>query len=167
MWPPGHLAFGYLCLVAVERSPRPSRERLLALALGTQFPDLVDKPLSWWLAVVPSRSLAHSALVALFVLPAAVAVCRRLDRPDPAAAFAFGTLSHLFGDALWPLLTGAYADLGFLLWPLTRRPAPEMVGLGTYVESMLRSPYVLVQALCVVAALGVWWHGGDPDPSAD
>ena len=176
MWPPGHLAFGYLLLVALDRidALRPSARRtasgdgselrsrtaLPALALGTQFPDLVDKPLAWWLPVLPAgRSLAHSALAALVLLPIVAALCRRLGRPGLVLPFALGHLSHLAGDALWPLLTGAYAELGFLLWPLARRPPEELIGLGNYVLLTALSPYSLAQVALVVVALAVWWRG--------
>ena len=167
MWPPGHLAFGYLLRVALDRSSNVrSRAVLLALALGTQFPDLVDKPLAWWLSVLPSgRSLAHSILFALVLLPAAAALCRRLGRSELAAPFALGHLSHLAGDAIWPLLTGAYAELGFLLWPLARRPPEELIGLGDYVLLTALSPYTLSQVALVVVAAAIWWRGRTDRPA--
>ena len=162
MWPWGHLAFGYLLLVAMDRDAEfRSRTGLLVMALGTQIPDLVDKPLAWWLPVLPAgRSLAHSALLAAVLLPAAAALRRRTGRPELAFPFALGYLSHLAGDVMWPLLTGEYAELKFLLWPITRRPPEELVGLVDHLQAMALSPYSLVQVTLVVAALTVRWHEG-------
>ena len=33
---------------------RASRMELLAVLVGTQLPDIVDKPLAWWFTVLPS-----------------------------------------------------------------------------------------------------------------
>lgn len=121
MYPWGHLALGYVLYSASRRlggRSAPSAEAVVWLALGTQFPDAVDKPLAWYAGVLPNgRSLAHSALSAAVLLALVLAVSRRLDRLD-GFAFAVGYASHLLGDALRPLLAGDYGRLGFLLWPL-------------------------------------------------
>ena len=57
MWPWGHLALGYLLHspLARARFGRPPTDRAtLLLVIGTQLPDLVDKPLAWWLGVLPA-----------------------------------------------------------------------------------------------------------------
>jgi hypothetical protein len=56
MWPWEHLAVGYLLysVSCVLWGRYPTRIGVAALAFGTQFPDLVDKPLGWWLGVLPS-----------------------------------------------------------------------------------------------------------------
>ena len=63
MWPWDHLAFGYVWYTLASRGwdgRPPSNAAAIALAVGTQFPDLVDKPLAWWLDVLPAgRSLGH------------------------------------------------------------------------------------------------------------
>lgn len=58
MLPLGHLAFAYLWYVAyaaVGTHRLPAR-----LAVGSQFPDLVDKPLAYLGVLTYGRSLAHS-----------------------------------------------------------------------------------------------------------
>ena len=64
MWPWGHLAVGYLVYSGLSRwrfGRLPGSVATLAVALGTQLPDLVDKPLAWTVNVLASgRSLAHS-----------------------------------------------------------------------------------------------------------
>ena len=48
--PWGHLAIGYLCLsLAIRARWRvpPQGPAVIAVAIGTQLPDLIDKPLAW------------------------------------------------------------------------------------------------------------------------
>jgi len=123
MWPWGHLAVGYLLyslgVRARTRAP-PDGWNVLALAFGTQFPDLVDKPLAWWFGVLPGgRTLAHSLLVAVPLLLVVGLLAHRWGAGPRATAFAFGYVSHLFGDAVVPALVGSRGELAFLLWPVT------------------------------------------------
>jgi membrane-bound metal-dependent hydrolase YbcI (DUF457 family) len=122
MWPWGHLAVGYLVYSFVAHlgyRRRPGDRATLALALGTQFPDLVDKPLAWTVPVLPNgRSLTHSLLIALLIIAVLQLVLRWRNSGEVATAFAIGYLSHLFGDALYPALEGDYYLLEFLAWPL-------------------------------------------------
>jgi hypothetical protein len=63
MLPLGHLSVAYLCYVgyaAVQSRRLPTRWTLLPVALGSQFPDVIDKPLSYWALIPSGRSLAHS-----------------------------------------------------------------------------------------------------------
>ncbi|RLM56889.1 metal-dependent hydrolase, partial [Halorubrum sp. Atlit-26R] len=63
MLPLGHLAFAYLwyALYAASSTHRlPARLALLPLAVGSQFPDLIDKPLAYIGVLTYGRSLAHS-----------------------------------------------------------------------------------------------------------
>jgi hypothetical protein len=54
MWPPGHLAVAYL-LVSWGRRIRGDSPvtagTMLALAVASQLPDLLDKPLAWVFAL--------------------------------------------------------------------------------------------------------------------
>ena len=57
MLPWGHLAVGYLAYslaVRVRSGGPPAGLAVAALAVGTQFPDLIDKPLVSWVSVLPS-----------------------------------------------------------------------------------------------------------------
>ncbi len=133
MWPWEHLAVGFLGYVVVRRVwGRVGSLRggpVVALAVATQLPDLVDKPLAWSLGVLPSgTSLAHSLFVAVPASVVAVAASRRARRPAYGAAVAVGWLSHLAGDALYPVLLGGPPAVGALLWPVV--PAPPGAGGG-------------------------------------
>ena len=126
MWPWGHLAVGYLALAGGRRAP-PGGAGTLLLALGTQFPDLVDKPLAWHLGVIPNaRSLAHSAIVATLLVTIVWWYAARRDQRPLALAFGVGYASHLTADALYPALAGDVVDLAFLGWPVL--PAIEYTG---------------------------------------
>jgi membrane-bound metal-dependent hydrolase YbcI (DUF457 family) len=183
MWPWGHLAVGYVLYslgVRARTGEAPDGWNVVALALGTQFPDLVDKPLAWWLGVLPGgRTLAHSLLVAVPLVLLVGLLARRYDAGPRATAFALGYLSHLAGDALVPALVGSSRELAFLLWPatptvvyenpplladlsLTREAVVDLVAVvlapGGFaaVVAVAASPVVLAE-LAVVAALAALW----------
>ncbi len=167
MWPWGHLAVGYLLYSAYVRrydGRPPGGIAALALAFGTQFPDLIDKPLAWSVSVLPNgRSLTHSVLIAAAVVCLVGLVCRRLRNGPVAVAFGFGYLSHLAGDAL-PVVPGGTADeLAFLLWPLL--PPVEYDTQQDFAAHFLGiepTPFVLFQIALFTAALVVWMRDGKP-----
>ena len=137
MWPWTHLAVGYL-VVSIAwrlRGRRVDGAVAGAAVLGTQFPDLVDKPLAWYVGVLPAgRSLTHSAITAAAISAVVVTVAARLDRFEPGLAFAVAYASHLLGDALPKLPDGDYESLTFLLWPLL--PLPDYGGAEQPLESL-------------------------------
>lgn len=171
MWPWTHLAFGYLLVSLLWRlrATRVTGAVAVAAAVGTQFPDLVDKPLAWGLGVLPAgRSLAHSVFTAAAVSAVVLAVAARRDRRDPALAFVVGYGSHLAGDVIPKLPASDFDSLTFLLWPLL--PLPEYDGAEPVVAnlaevaaaptaSLLSSPSRLALLALVVA---VWWADGFP-----
>lgn len=127
MWPWEHVAFGYLLYSAGSRlagREPPGDRTALAVALAAVLPDLVDKPLSWSLGLFPAGySVAHSALVAPWVLLGAGLLARRHGSPRVGAAFAVGYCSHLAGDVLYPAVEGGGPAFGVVLWPLVEAPA--------------------------------------------
>lgn len=132
MWPWEHLAVGYLIYSALARhryGEPPTTAAAIAVAFGTQFPDLVDKPLAWGLAVVESGvSVAHSVFTAFALSALVVALSRRLDRPRMGTAFAVGYLSHLPADAVYGLVFNGAIKLRPFLWPFV--DAPPSAGSG-------------------------------------
>jgi len=127
MWPWAHAAVGYLLYATYAyRRGLPLRGLpVVAAVIATQGPDLLDKPLAWTFAILPTgRSLGHSLFFA--ALLAAVgwyALARRFGRPNIAVGAAVGYLSHLPADGLGAILAGRWADLSYLAWPLL--PLPE------------------------------------------
>lgn len=178
MWPWGHLALAYLVYAAssrVRRGHRPTAAAALAVALGSQAPDLVDKPLAWSASVLPTgRSLAHSLLVVVPVLVALYVLGGRSTGDDPradrrplAVAFGAGALSHLFGDALYPLVDLQFRHLGFLLWPAVPPVEYEVEqSFAAHFALVELSPEFLFELLLVALALLVWRRDGYPGLAA-
>lgn len=167
MWPWAHLAVGYLLYTALVwyRGHRvPTDLSALALALGTQAPDLIDKPLAWYLPILPGgRSLAHSLFAVAVVLTGTVAVRRYRARAGPWVAFAVGYATHPLADAVDPIYFDAYEDLSFLLWPLTSIPAKETGGgLAAVITRTELTSLFAGQILLTALALSVWVSQGRP-----
>lgn len=167
--PWGHAAVGYLCMsLAVRYRYRvpPHGPAAIAVAIGTQLPDLIDKPLAWTFGPIPSgRSLAHS-LVFLAGLSAIVWVLTtRYDRRLEGSAFIGSYLSHLLADMLPAALAGEWAKLGAVLWPIT----PVYRYTDELDRSIIRFFLDLVPAALVslelgitVVALALWISDGGP-----
>lgn len=168
MWPWGHLGVAYLCyaIYARRRFDRPpGAAPVLALALGSQFPDLIDKPLAWSLDVLPAgRTLGHSLLFAALVLPAVYALALRFDRVDVATAFAIGHLSHLVADLPPSVLRGDLSGTEYLFWPLVEVPPDEPVDgiLDAIFTYHTLGIYEWFQLALFVAAVAVWYRDGVP-----
>ena len=162
MWPWGHLAAGYLVYTAYTRlhtGDPPADVPALVALLGTQLPDLVDKPLAWSLVVLPTgRSLGHSLVVGAVVLPVAWALAARRDARPLAAALSIGWLSHLLGDALYPLVNGEFAHVAFLAWPLLPLPAYEVEASFAAHFALLSPSPTLAFELALVALASFAWH---------
>ncbi|PSP90315.1 metal-dependent hydrolase [Halobacteriales archaeon QS_4_69_34] len=171
MWPWGHLAIGYLCysLLARRRFGRPpGGVETLWLALGTQIPDLVDKPLAWTLGVLPAgRSLGHSLLVALLAVAVVALLARQRGWGRAGLAFGVGYLAHLPVDALVPVLDGEYALLSFLGWPLLSPPPyGEELGFLGQVRTAELTPVLALGLVLSVLAFVRWLADGRPGVAA-
>ena len=169
MLPWGHLAVGYLCVsLAVRARYRvpPQGPAVIAVAIGTQLPDLIDKPLAWTFGLIPSgRSLAHS-LVFLAVLAAIVWIlATRYDRRVEGATFIGGYLSHVFADVLPAAMAGEWTKLGSLLWPITSVPpySDEMDYsiIGFFLELEL-ADVVSPELGLTIVAIALWVYDGTP-----
>lgn len=160
MWPIGHVAGAYI-LYSLYRAENDGIGDItvFALVLGSLFPDLVDKPLAWYIGILPTgRSLGHSFLFIIPVCVAAYLVTRRFQRGEWGIAFAIGAVSHLVLDAL-PVLWDAEASAGFLLYPIVPietydNGAPTIMGL---LLNSLNDPYFHLEFVFLAIAL-VLWH---------
>lgn len=171
MFPLGHAAFaylGYVGLAAVTRRHLPVHWGLLPLAVGSQLPDLLDKPLSYAGVLVSGRSLGHSVVTAVMLVLLVWWTVRRLSAPGSAwqrrilavspTAFAVGYVSHLLADAIEPLVTGAYGELRFLLWPVVPPidyPTGDLSPVARVV-AMYRAPGTHPQIELILLAAGVF-----------
>ena len=174
MWPWGHLAVAYLVYVVYTRldpTRRQTAVTLTALAIGSQFPDLVDKPFAWTFGVLPSgRSLAHSLFTLLIVAVVLHQLAVRYRRTDLSTAFTLGAFVHTLTDmsptAVAGLLGGDLTQLQwlrFLVWPL--QPPPPYANDTSFVEqfaSLSFEPYVLFQFGLFGLAVVVWVAHGAP-----
>lgn len=167
MWPWGHLAGAYVLYTVSTRKrfdEPPAHGPVLVLVFASLLPDLVDKPLAWYLGVLPTgRTLAHSLVV---LVPLSIAVYHlacRYDRREHGVAFAVGVFSHAALDAL-PALWNPEANAAFLLWPLVpvegyERGSPSVVELFL---ASLGEPYFLSEFVLLALAVVLWRRDGYP-----
>jgi len=135
MMPWEHLlvaAVPFVGYALVRERRLPDGATLLCLAVGSQFPDLVDKPLAWQFGLIPNgRLFMHSLVLAVPVSVLAVAVAHRAGRERLGWAFAVGHLLHLPGDFYSAVLGGSVYFPNNLFWPLVpprEVSKPEFVG---------------------------------------
>lgn len=172
MWPWEHLAFGYVLYSVTARATwhrSPGALEAGAIVLATQFPDLVDKPLSWGLGVFPSGYAAgHSVVVAVPLSAAVVTLAHRHGRLRPGVAFAVGYASHLVGDFLSPLLSEGRLAFERFLWPFVSLPPYEtrrgfadrfLLYVGRYLHELAEPSHLpfVVAYLAIFAGVGVLW----------
>lgn len=176
MWPWEHLAFGYLLYSLSVRArfrAGVAGSAALALAAGTQFPDLVDKPLAWVLGVLPGSVFVHTLAVALPTIALIVLLAARFGDAETGIAFGVGYLSHIAGDMLYPALLGGDPTILVFLWPfageVTAAPLGVLVNvryyLGEYL-TFLQTPRGIVYGTMELVFLGVtlalWHRDGRP-----
>lgn len=167
MWPWGHLAVGYLVyslLSHIQWGSPPREYSVLALTIGTQFPDVIDKPLAWTFGVLPTgRSLAHSILTVVLVLALLRLLVRHRHSIRLVTAFGVGYLAHLGADSLQPLLTGDYASVRFLAWPLLRPiDSGTAQSFLAHFGSIEVTSFFAFELGLVGLAIGVWIADGAP-----
>lgn len=177
MWPWSHLAVGYVAFSLFVRfglGRRPSGHAALVLALATQLPDLIDKPLAWQFGLLSNGiGVAHSLLVGVPVAIALGIVLWASGRRELAGAFTIGYGSHVFGDLLFTALFSWPPFLPAFLWPLYVTPAPASPGFGTKVWNLLLHSqallgsstgkmYFLLVAVLLLATLTLWVYDGTP-----
>jgi len=181
MWPWEHAAVGYLLLSlgsrASGRSP-PSTAVALALLLGTQLPDLVDKPLSWEFDLFPSGyAVGHSVFVAVPLGLLVLALARRTDRSSVGIALVVGYWSHLVADVFAPLRGGGGPMVSRMLWPVVvASPYQRDFGLGrglvylgrflADLPSMDVTTVLVLYLILPLATLVLWVLDGSPGLSA-
>ncbi|QCS43651.1 metal-dependent hydrolase [Natrinema versiforme] len=168
MWPWGHLAVAYLLYTAVahRRFGRPPRAiPAIALAVGSQTPDLIDKPLAWNFGILPGgRTLAHSLFVVALLVPTVFLVADRLEHRAVGVAFLVGYCSHLLADIPPAALSGEFAHAAYLLWPVLEQPPEEPVAgiLDAFLHYYALGSYEWVQFGLFAVAVIVWYRDDMP-----
>lgn len=148
MWPWDHFAIGYVALSLLGRADirfTPTAGAVAFVFVGSQLPDLVDKPLGWVFHVLPSVGLGHSLLLALPVSAAVIWWRGRHGRRGEGVAFGLGYLLHLPADALYPALLGAETKPWLFLWPLTAGETAPPTALPDQLYTLV-SDFVAVAA---------------------
>lgn len=177
MWPWEHLAVGYLLYSlgarVFGRDP-PDGVEFVVLAIATQLPDLVDKPLSWGFGVFPTgHAVAHSVFVAVPVGMAVLVVTRRRGHLRTGVAFDVGYWSHLATDVLDPLRYGDLPIVSRVLWPVANNSGYEtdygigrgFVYIGRFLSELSTAdPWnvFLLYVLLPLATLAIWVADGAP-----
>ncbi|KAB1191230.1 MULTISPECIES: metal-dependent hydrolase [Haloferax] len=177
MWPWEHLAVGYILVSLWARATdrRLDSGAALAVLLGTQFPDLVDKPLAWSLSIFPSGiSVAHSVFVSVPFAILVALVARQFGLTTIGVAFAIGYLSHIPADLFYSgFFFGNYGALQSFMWPISY--GPESTGVGLFNRTWyflsrflvyLRRPeawvFIVFELLLVGSAFFLWVRDGSP-----
>lgn len=162
MMPWGHIGVAYFVYAVYSRGRYgrpPMAVPALLLAFGSQFPDLVDKPLAWGLGVLPGgRTLAHSLITTAVLLAVLYAVAAKYDRTEYVTAFAIGHVSHLVADIPPAAPLGDVSSASFLLWPLLPQGPYDPV----LSNQLLAFVYQWFQIFIFVVALFAWYRNGMP-----
>jgi len=138
MFPLEHFVVAALPVLAyvLLRDRRLPTPRVVALIfVGSQFPDLIDKPLAHQFGLIPSgRVFMHSLPVAIPFLLVVALYGWKTDRTRLSSTFAFAHLSHLLADNYQPLLGPNPTISPDLLWPFSqpvaRAAVPHWAGAG-------------------------------------
>lgn len=178
MFPWEHLALGYICWSVFARLAynEPSGDwAALVAVFGSQFPDLLDKPLSWWLELFPSGySIGHSIFLVPVFVGAVYVLARWRGRRRLAFAFGIPHLSHLVSDVFYPIVLMRGPALRRIIWPLGTREASRThlnaIELGLiYVRQTFAGVasgeflfLVVFEFVLLGVAFLLWWWDGFP-----
>ncbi|MDS0282648.1 metal-dependent hydrolase [Haloarcula onubensis] len=145
MWPWEHVAVGYLLYsgyVHLRHGESPGPLAAVAVAVGALFPDLVDKPLAWTVAVFPSGvSVAHSVFTVATLCAVVLLLTGWLGRLAAGTAFCVAYAAHVPADALYQLVVGNPLRPEAYVWPLV---VIESGGHGGFLDNFR---YYLVRFL--------------------
>lgn len=163
-----HVAVGYLLVSLGSRYWRgetPSALPTFAVALGTLFPDFVDKPLALATGTIPGRSLTHSAFTTAIVLGlVGIWAHGRPKRQTIAIAGGVGYVSHLGADIVDYFVLD-HGTLRFLFWPVLSQES-HIQTVSDLLQLLDPTPYVIVQTAITVIAAALWVRDGTPGVSA-
>jgi len=121
VFPHGHFLVAFLPIVAyvlLRDRQLPSLQLVGIVAFGSQFPDLIDKPLYHESIVTPSgRVGVHSLPIAIPIAVAVLWYAFRTDRPRAGLVFVFAYATHILGDVYHALLAPSRGIPPDLFWP--------------------------------------------------
>lgn len=119
------------------------------VALGAWLPDIIDKPLGWWVLDdgAYEHSFAHSLLFATILTLPGLFFARRGDRR--LLSIAFGDVMHLLCD---PVMRAPQ----ILLWPLLGWTFEGGFGYAVPIAVNLMTLDAVVGAMAAVVLLRLW-----------
>ncbi|TKX61873.1 metal-dependent hydrolase [Halorubrum sp. GN12_10-3_MGM] len=165
MFPLEHFLVALLPILAyalIRNRQLPSKGLLFAVFLGSQFPDLIDKPLAYWVGILPSgRVFTHSLPIAIPIAVIVLGYGWRTDRLQIAGGFVAAYLFHLLGDTYRVLLTGQIPPM--LVWPsvtLQRHSRlPSWAGIdGINVRMWNLFSLLVLTVILAILIRDVWTH---------
>lgn len=166
MLPWGHAAFGYILYSVYCRwniDHPPIGLTVLTLGFGTQFPDLVDKPLRWIIPLLSyNRSIAHSLITFVIIIVVLWKQTQYQDQRSLVIAFGIGYLSHLIGDSIELVFTQEYTVLGYLFWPVTDVPESNTQGFIQFLFVVKPTPMMLAGFGLTISGIFLWVYDGLP-----
>lgn len=120
--PPGHFlvaAVPAITYLIWQDRRLPGVPALFVIGVGSQFPDLIDKPLAHLFFILPNgRVGAHSLPIAIPIGGLALVVAWKLNRTRAGGLFVFAYGTHLIADYYKVLLSPNPRLPTGLLWPL-------------------------------------------------
>lgn len=136
---------------------RDERMDLRFLALGALLPDLIDKPIAYFVfeRYHATRLWGHTLLFASLLMVAVLLLTRRGRPRRRWMAVTVGVLIHLILDFSWAAPETLVWP--FLGWDFTTVPADE----GGYITAVLSDPWRWVQELAGLAYLVVLGRRAD------
>lgn len=135
---------------------RPSSTIIGATFVGSQFPDLIDKPLAFYTGLIPTgRVFMHSLPIAIPFLCVVGAYGWQTNHRAPALAFVFAHLSHIIADTYQTVLNTPLTPSPDLFWPLTapvvRPEIPHWAGPNSL------NMYLWTVFSIAVLSYVLWW----------
>ncbi|WP_223174222.1 metal-dependent hydrolase [Halorubrum aquaticum] len=136
---------------------------VFTLGFGTQFPDLIDKPLTWTIPLLPyGRTLSHSLITFTEIVLVLRTLTQYPDQRTLVGAFAIGYFSHLVADSIHPMLSQEYSGLGYWLWPLTPVPEGESRSFIEFFLTLEATPMIVFGGVLTAVGIVVWVSDGMP-----
>lgn len=161
MFPLGHFvvaavpAVSYLML---QDRRLPGLQAVFVIGVGSQFPDLIDKPLSHLVFLLPpgGRIGAHSLPIAIPISVITLYVAWKLNRARAGEVFVFTYGVHIIADYRELLVPGGKAPAG-LLWPLVPAPPGRVEPWWAGPDSINVKLWSLFSALVLVVGIVRLW----------
>jgi len=170
--PPGHFLVAAVpatvYLIWQDRQ-LPGWTALFVIGVGSQFPDLIDKPLAHLFFLLPNgRVGAHSLPIAIPIAGIALSVAWRLNRRRAGGLFVFAYATHLFADYYRVLFSPDPQLPPGLLWPLVPplpgRLEPRWAGPNS-INVKLWSLFSAIVLLVGIVRLWVVYRAESATPS--